>query len=351
MPMGRPSSLYRPTALTPGVARLCNVLASRAALAGGGALSFHFEPEPRGGTVAASLCLEVGGFIWRLEFLDLDFLRATNEALTETEILSLPEDLRQALLLFFLHPYLERLEKALDTPIHPLPTQNGANAAAGDATPFFFTLALAPEHTVDKEARRLPLRLGVSSGKGASWLAGRIAAAFPQTRRCPEWAGWHLPLTLEAGRMRVPIGLVRELALADILLPQHYPAKEGKLALFLPSGAGFCLDVSDGRAVVTDSYRNQETLVAAPDPNARTALDALEVTIHFELTKKLLPLTEIETLAPGRTFPLSTDPMSAVTLTMEGQALATARLVDLGGILGVQVTRLLQPPKPKPEAS
>jgi type III secretion system YscQ/HrcQ family protein len=341
------------------MAHLCNVLASRAALAGKDGpscpLSFHFAPEASRKTAAANLDFEAGGFVWRLQFFHLDFLCDTHKALTGIEIQRLPEDLRQALFLLFLQPYLECLEKALGVPIHIQRTQSAqgkTHAAAGEAAPpFFFTLALAPKHTEDKTVRRLPLRLGIPSSEGAFWLAEKVAAACPQIRKHPGRADWRLPVTLETGRMCVPIGLLEDLALADILLPPFYPAREGKLMLRLPGGTGFCLDVSDGRAVVTD-FHNKETPVVAPDPTeTRAALAALEVTIHFELEKKLLPLAEIEALAPGRTFSLGTDPMSAVTITLEGQALATGRLVDLGGILGVQITRLLRQPEAKPEAS
>ena len=72
---------------------------------------------------------------------------------------------------------------------------------------------------------------------------------------------------------------------------------------------------------------------------------ALEVTIHFELEKKLLPFYELESLCPGKTFRLGVEPLSPVTLTLNGQALARGRLVDLNGALGVQITRLTGTPR------
>jgi type III secretion protein Q len=360
MPMERPVSPYRPVALVPGMARLCDVLASLAALAGTEALSFLFEPSPGNEAAAASLDFEAGGFVWRLEFFDLDFLRATNEALAETEIRHLPEALREALLLFFLHPYLSRLEKALGTTIHPRPAQEKAagekRAFDGQALSLRFTLDLSREGGGKAgKIPRLPLRLKAASGEGADWLAARIPQACPQTRKCPERSGWFLPVILEAGTMRAPLGLLQNLACADILIPPHYPAREGKLALILPGGQGFCVDVADRRAVVTDFLHDKEHPVNVPTPAPSgngAGLSSLEVTIHFELGKKLLPLAEIEALAPGRTFNLGADPLSAVTLTLNGQALAKGRLVELGGTLGVQITRLLRNPEtPNPKTS
>jgi type III secretion protein Q len=69
--------------------------------------------------------------------------------------------------------------------------------------------------------------------------------------------------------------------------------------------------------------------------------DDLEVAVSFELERKVMTVSELEALAPGRSFPLGTDPLSPVTLTVNGRALASGRLVELGGVLGVQITKLL----------
>jgi type III secretion system YscQ/HrcQ family protein len=350
---------YHPFVLTLGMARLCDVLSSRAALADEGGpsfpLSFHFDPAADDGAAAASIDLEAGGFPWRLEFFDLDFLQAMNEAFAKTDILRLPEALRRAALLFFLRPFLTHLENALDAPIHALQVQGATQKASNGAfdekvqvePPLSFTLDLTGEYGL---ARRVPLRLRVASGSSAAWLAKRILAACPHVRKHPERSSWRFPVTLEAGTMRVPLDLLKSLAVADILIPPEYPAKDGHLKLILPgSDTGFCLDVSDGRAVVTDFYRNEETRVDAPEKPS--ALAALEVPIRFELEKKLMPLSEIEALAPGKTFPLGTNPLFAVTVSLHDQTLAQGRLVDLGGTLGVQITRLAKKPETKPEAS
>ncbi|MDR0672660.1 MAG: type III secretion system cytoplasmic ring protein SctQ [Zoogloeaceae bacterium] len=348
--MARPAAPYRPFALTPGMARLCDVLGSRAALAGGEALFFHFDPAAEGGQAAAWLDLEAGGFSWRLECLDLDFLATVNEAFAEMNARHLPEDFRRAALLYFLHPFLTHLENLLDVPIQAIPV--GEEGAFDDHfPPLAFTLKLTRENPAQEKggARHVPLRLRAASEAGADWLAGRVLDAFPETRTHPDRARWRLPATLQAAAMQAPLELLENLAIADILIPPEYPAQDGHLKLILGDCAdesGFCLDVSDGRAVVTDFYRNKEARMDAPEnpPESQAALAALEVPIRFELEKKLLPLAEIEALSPGKTFTLGVDPLSAVTVTLHGQPLAAGRLVDLGGTLGVQITRLIRKP-------
>jgi type III secretion protein Q len=331
------------------MAWLCDTLASRAALAEGNPLSFHFEPVSPARAPAARLDLEAGGFIWRLEFHSLDFL-LSNAALAGADPARLPEPLVRAALLLALHPFLDRLENALKTPVNPLD-----EAAASDASDWLepvlrFTLDFAPEDSQENR-RHWPVSLGVraASEAGADWLRDRVIEALPRLRENPERANWPLVVTLQAGSMRVPVNLLQNLALADILIPSDYPAQAGHLDLILPDGSGFRLDVADGRAVVTDFHHaahDKETDMNPPDsPAGKSTLTALEVPICFELEKKRLPFSEIEALAPGRTFSLGTDPMSAVTVTLHGQALAAGRLVDLGGTLGVQITRLIQKPE------
>jgi type III secretion system YscQ/HrcQ family protein len=352
--MARPAAPYRPFALTPGMARLCDVLGSRAALAGEAALSFHFDPAAEGGQAAAWLDLEAGGFSWRLECLDLDFLETVNAAFAGTDARHLPEDFRRAALLYFLHPFLTRLENLLGVPIQAIPVSE-ERAFDDHFPPLAFTLKLTREDPAQENgaARHIPLRLRAASEAGADWLARRMLDAFPETRIHPDRARWRLPVILEASAMQAPLELLENLAIADILIPPEYPAKDGHLKLILSDCAGesgFCLAVSGGRAVVTDFYRNKEVRMDAPEnppettPETQAALAALEVPIRFELEKKLLPLAEIEALSPGKTFTLGVDPMSAVTVTLHGQPLAAGRLVDLEGTLGVQITRLIRKP-------
>jgi type III secretion system YscQ/HrcQ family protein len=344
---------YRPPVLTLGMARLCSALASRAALAPENPafpLSFHFEPNAASPVEQAALTLEVGGFLWRLAFYSLDFL-ASNPAFAGADLARLPEPLVRGALLLALRPFIDRLEDALKVPVNPYDRTNRAPDSPNWRRPILrFTLDFAegaPQET--PRHWRIPIGLRVSSKEGAAWLCAQVRETLPETRKNPQRAGLLLEVGLEAGSMRVPGSLLQNLAVADILIPPGYPAQDGRLILRLPGGMGFCLAVSDGRATVTDFHHDvheKEMDVNPPDqPGDTPSLAALKVPICFELEKKLLPLATIESLGPGSVFPLGTDPLSAVTVTMNGQALATGRLVDLGGVLGVQITRIIKPPE------
>ena len=78
---------------------------------------------------------------------------------------------------------------------------------------------------------------------------------------------------------------------------------------------------------------------AAP-PEAAVNLDTLELTVTFELDRRLMSIAEIAALTPGYTFTLPADMGGPVTVRANGKSLGKGRLVDVGGVLGVQLVSL-----------
>jgi type III secretion protein Q len=344
---------YQPPVLVPGMAGLCSALVSRAVLRDG-ALRFVYEPVPTGGTPAAAFGVEAGGFLFGLEFATLDFLVA-HEALDGADIERLPQAVRLSAIEMVLQPLQDALEAMLRVTLVPL--SDGQTPADWLDPPLHFVVDFS---AADGRKWAISLRLRVASEEGARWLESRVLAALPQVWCNPARESWQLAATLLAGGMRVPLGLVNKLAPGDILLPPEYPAQEGQLFLAVNNDCAFRLSVSGHEATVVDRtglfFDGRSSSVSSDDNNAPATAAAptgqgalvdsaaLEVTLHFELEKKLLSLSELESLAPGKTFALGVDPLSAVTLTLNGQTLARGRLVDLDGTLGVQITRLIGTP-------
>ena len=71
----------------------------------------------------------------------------------------------------------------------------------------------------------------------------------------------------------------------------------------------------------------------------RDAIAALELPVTFELASLSLRVEEVAAIVPGYTFALSGDVSSVpVFLRIGGRVAAKGRLVDVGGIPGVQIT-------------
>jgi type III secretion protein Q len=309
-------------------------------------LEFVYEPVPAPWLAKAALTLSAGGSLWRFELGGLDFLPA---ALAGVDPAALPEDLLTAAAALAGQPWLDRLAEELGVAVEVEPE---AEETSWLAPPFHFLFRF---QAVDGRVLPIPLRLLASTEAGGFWLADKIC-------RLPAWsnpscADWPILAVLEVGQMALPRSLLAGLAVSDILLPPDYPAARGRLTLRLPGG-GLRLQVEAGRAEVLDlspeelnmSPENQPAEAEnGPGPDQLEAvqggadLDQLEVVICFELEKKRLTLAELQTLAPGRSFPLGVDPLAPVTLTLNGRPLGAGRLVDLGGTLGVEITRLTEP--------
>lgn len=345
---------YAPPSLLPGMAGLCSALASRAALKDG-ALRFFFDPvtpvAPASG-VASRFILEADGFPFRLEFAALDFL-AAHEALRGLEIARLPEAVRLATIAMVLEPFRDALENALKITL--VPVSAAETPVDWLHPPFRFALDFT---SADDRTWAIPFSLSVAREEGAVWLMSRVLAALPQAWRNQERGNWPIAVSVLAGVMRLPLGLLEKLQLGDVLLPPDYPAAKGQAFLVLSEQAGFRLAISGDKATVLDRIdhfcEEKETRVNSEaqspadgktSPENPVADGSLEVTVHFELEKKLLPLSEIESLLPGKTFFLGTDPFSEVTVVLNGRTLASGRLVDLNGTLGVQITRLSSKPR------
>jgi type III secretion system YscQ/HrcQ family protein len=327
---------FRPLPFPVGMAFLHSALSSRAALKGGG-LRYVPTTLPERWTPAAVFHLEAGGFLFRLEFATLDFLVA-HPALDTVDVDTLPEEARLAAVEMTLFPFQEKLERLLDLTLMPAP-ERAANARWLSAPASF-----ALDFSQDDRVWTISLRLSVEIEDGARWLTARIMEALPGAWLNPEALNWPVEVAVLAGTMRLPLADLERLEAGDILLPSEYSAAKGRLSLAFSPKAGFALTVAGGVATVAAplaSYTEKDVAMPPGNETPLAASGALEVEIAFELGKQRLSLAEALALAPGKTFPLGMDPLSAVTVTLNGQALAHACLVDLNGTLGVQITHLV----------
>ena len=79
--------------------------------------------------------------------------------------------------------------------------------------------------------------------------------------------------------------------------------------------------------------RSADSGMAAPSEGVDTG--ELEVTLTFELERRLMTVRDVETLAPGYTFAFGGDALAPVTLYANGKSVGKGRLVDLNGTLSV----------------
>jgi type III secretion protein Q len=391
---------FVPNPLAPGAARLLNVLCTRSqpwpVTVGLAAcrLSVPVLP-PDAPAPEYGLRVRCGAHVLRLDVgpgLPLGLHPALAQADASA---ALPEEVRLAVVELLAAPLAEALGRFLGTSVtcEALAGDRDAEAAqpTGDLPCRVGLLLEVPGD--DGGYAPVPLTLHLSDA--ASAMLAEQCLRLPQRHEPRD----HLPVctVVEAGRMCLAAAELADLAPGDILLPDDYPAHRGRLTLAVTDSAGTApaqalalppalvvsvpCAVADGRATVLDIVRNDATpmettmsdttptpqpdgtpaadaapdaagsaaAVAAPEAVVTAAaaavpidVNALGVTVVFELERRPMTVGDLAALAPGYTFALGADPLGPVTLTVGGRAVGTGRLVDLGGTLGVQVLRMGQ---------
>lgn len=221
------------------------------------------------------------------------------------------------------------------------------------------------EQATDRNQISVPIRLYWPNASAARHVAGRLES-LPRRRVVrPD-----IPVTcaVEVGRLTLPLNELRDLELGDVLLPNPWHPEQPHI--YLPGGTGLVCRVTEGLAVVVGVLPaleasladnsgepangkavHQENTMAQKIDNLESAnveaqplhvdVDKLEVSVRFELESMTLSVGDLAALSTGYTFALACDPTSPVTLRVGGVAVAQGRMVDLNGVPGVQVTRML----------
>lgn len=224
-----------------------------------------------------------------------------------------------------------------------------ATSVACESVPVEGPLAFAPSCTIPllltipdlPEGLAVPLALHLPDRDAALTLAARLME-LPAVR-CGR-SHVTVPVSVEAARMPLTLSELASLAPDDILLPGAYPAMQGRVLVTVPGSVIHCSLA--GRIATVDTIVNTESLREAPVTEEQTSsaaacaavdVDGLEVTMTFELERRLMTVGDLATVAPGYTFALGVDPLAPVTLRVAGRAVGMGRLVDIGGTVGVQV--------------
>ena len=66
--------------------------------------------------------------------------------------------------------------------------------------------------------------------------------------------------------------------------------------------------------------------------------DQLEITLTFELDRKTVTVGDLKSIQAGYTFAMTNNSATPVTILANGKPVARGRLVDINGVIGVQVT-------------
>lgn len=372
-----PSRPFIPPVLPPLQARLVNALVCRALpltvpLDAGAeqpvpcTLSFNVAAATAERDVpfapAAVLYLSSGEDLWRLEWSSLEALAlrpdlaAWRSALPagEQTFVRLPGELCLAVLERLLVPALQQMEDFLGCELRCAGTPQTEIAWEG----------LLPLRLDLPGGEAVFLRLSWARENAARYVLERLEQLPMRTEAKVRFTGT-LACPLEAGQMHLSADEAATLVPGDVLLPESWAPETPRLrlpqgrALACRLGAGILSvlgpDMGDpGREPAekgSEDGMSEEHLaptgaVQDDGPAAESAVDpasvgALELPVVFEIGRLHLRLDELAALVPGHTLALGGEiPSPVVDIRVAGQLLAQGRLVDVGGMPGVQITRM-----------
>jgi len=165
-----------------------------------------------------------------------------------------------------------------------------------------------------------------------------------------------LPLAWEAGITRLSAGQIAGLSPGDVVLPDLWHPKRRAIRLVLGTTHAAMAVADARRAKLRTTFRPipagptargtdgmTEATGQATANEAETAgsgLDAVGLTLSFELGRQVMTLAELKDVGPGHILDLGVATDEAVDLVVNGSRIGRGEIVTIGERLGVRVVRL-----------
>jgi type III secretion protein Q len=229
----------------------------------------------------------------------------------------------------------------------------------GHAAPRAGAMTLMLNGDLAGESFRAMLGLGLPP---ETMLPPGLEAVVGLIERCPARTASvsALPVVLAfvAGRAELSLRQLHSLQIGDAVLPD----------LWLPSGGEILVALGDDQAATATTDRHTSTLKTPFRPTAKTAaaargiagmaqdttaeklppdantdesgLDAVSVTLAFELGRRSLGIGELKGIGAGHVFDLGLDPEQPVDLVANGTKIGRGEIVEIGERIGIRVVRL-----------
>ena len=277
--------------------------------------------------------VSVNGLSWQIG-LDSERFLAAHPVFDEPEVegtdpSQLPVELKAALAETLLAPVLERAGDVL-----------GVNLS-------FVDVAFAPKTLnasfglyvtlLGSERQRLQLAFVAPFAAAVDDMVSLLRVLPKRETGLMSAALQDVPLTLSVcgGQTRLTEAQLNDLSVGDVVLPEQWLPTENRALLRLTSGTR-CLDAAHCQ-YEGDLLTFLDTWIGISE-NAMNKTDELEITLTFELDRKTVTIGELKSIQAGYTFAMSNMSQTPVTILANGKPVARGRLVDLNGVIGVQVT-------------
>ncbi len=334
--------------------------------------SLHYLPDSPTFTPSISLNLRILSQRAVVDFSDLSFLSLHSDTKAIKNYANLPRELQQALAQYIFEDIMNKFAEIINTPITFLTEidKEETTKAKENLYPFSFAFCV--------NSVQIPLVFHLP--KICIEQIIPILTSLPTEKI--DISNTLVPCTVEVGSMELSIQELRDLEEGDVLLVDSLShLGQEKTALFYPLGmneynqlpAFLCTleknslifsqnynltqDISMSEELIDQDQAMQEDLqeemiqenADAPVIQEETAQSQAKVTtnfadikmkVSFELERRTMTIAELENLSVGSNLLLDSDPLQPVTLVVSDTAFAKARIVEIEGKYGLQLTEI-----------
>nr|WP_246413182.1 type III secretion system cytoplasmic ring protein SctQ [Methylobacterium brachythecii] len=217
---------------------------------------------------------------------------------------------------------------------------------------------LVLDAVLDGESLAIQVDLGSPTAlsledEGLAALLRLIESAAPKPA---EIAAIPLPLVLVGGTTRLSLAQLKSLHVGDAVLPDTWHPDRDEVIAVLGEGfvaaattdrhrtrlkAAFRPIAREGAPAIEDAGMVQDT---APDGatavGSEAGIDAIDVTMRFELGRQSVAIGELKTIGEGHVFDLGLDPADPIEVSVNGAAIGRGEIITIGERLGVRLVRL-----------
>lgn len=177
-----------------------------------------------------------------------------------------------------------------------------------------------------------------------------VAGALAQRPALPSepQAALPMPCRLALGCSSLTQAQAAALRIGDVVLfhsswCEHASDGTARLLLSTQGQAGWRIQLAGDRVHLIEAWSPLVPTLAADNPSTSETpvpLDAVPVTLSFDLGELTLPLSALRQLAPGQSFELGRPLAGAVRVRANGALVGVGELVEIDGRLGVALTQL-----------
>ena len=282
------------------------------------------------------MTISINGLLWQVGVDDCQFLLA-HPIFAEEEAIGygledLPVELKGALAETLVAPILEKISTTFGVPVvfeDVSFTSKSLNAVFGMSV-LFKSKNMA-------EVGRMQLAFVPPFAAAVDDLM-QLLRVLPKTETgLMTEALQDVPVTLSicAGQAVLSEEQFNDLTEGDVVLPEVWYPQTQRAELNLLCG---------GRTLYQAHCQYEDDVLTFLDSwnpiseNEMKNTDQLEITLTFELDRKTVTLGDLKSIQAGYTFAMTNNSATPVTILANGKPVARGRLVDINGVIGVQVT-------------